>query len=469
LLFDFVRKQGEGARANVRTGLNDFNFKSVTTIGERQALTTRFNYYGERSQITYSGLTEAEFAADPRGNEFLNDRFYGNRFGASATHSLVFNSNLVLSTDVYASSFSRDWWRQSSNSLQRPNRLGADADCRSTADLYTTCGNEGRLRDYFNFGIAPHLRASHRLFGARNETDLGFRFHYEDQNRLQKNGDTPTARDGALVENNERKSSAYSGFIQNRFDIGNFSITPGVRLEHIRYSRTNRLLNVSGETNVTQLVPGIGVAYRAPGNTTIFAGAHRGFAPPRVEDVINNTTGGSIELDAELSWNYEFGFRTAPHRGLQLEATFFRMDYENQIVPASIAGGIGALLTNGGETLHQGAEFSGRIESNLFFTSPHNFYFRTAYTYLPTAEFLGTRFSSISTFANTSINGNRLPYAPEHLVNATFGYAHRSGFDTLIEAVRVSDQFADDLNLAIRSQIRASRMQRLAPRRGTRV
>lgn len=108
LLFDFVRKQGEGARENLRTGLNDFNFKSVTTVGGRQALTTRFNYYGERSQISYSGLTEAEFAANPRGNMFLNDRFYGDRFGASATHSVVFNTNLILSTDVYAASFSRD-------------------------------------------------------------------------------------------------------------------------------------------------------------------------------------------------------------------------------------------------------------------------------------------------------------------------------------------------------------------------
>jgi Fe(3+) dicitrate transport protein len=66
---------------------------------------------------------------------------------------------------------------------------------------------------------------------------------------------------------------------------------------------------------------------------------------------------------------------------------------------------------------------------------------------LPVAEFRGTRFSSISTFVSTGINGNRLPYAPEHLVNATFGYAHRSGFDALIEAVRISDQFGDDLNL----------------------
>lgn len=431
--FDYLRKQGEAARENTRTGLNDFNFKTVTSIGDRQALTTRVNYYGERSQLTYTGATEAEYDANPRGNIYANDRFYGNRFGASATHAIVFNSNLVLSTDVYGSYFSRDWWRQTSNSLQRPST--------------TTGGNQGRLRDYLNLGIAPRFRASSRFLGARNETDFGFRFHYEDQNRVQKDGSTPIARDGVVVEDNERKAAATSAFIQNRFDVGNFSITPGLRLEHVRYSRTNRLLNVSGKSDVTQLVPGIGIAYRTIGNTTVFAGAHRGFAPPRVEDVISNTSGGAIELNAELSWNYELGFRTAPRRGLQLEATFFRMDYENQIVPSSLAGGIGTLLTNGGQTLHQGAEFSGRIDSSAVFTSPHNFYFRTAYTYLPVARFESTRFSNISTFGTTSITGNRLPYAPEHLLNATIGYSHTSGFDALIEGVRISDQFADDLNL----------------------
>jgi Fe(3+) dicitrate transport protein len=39
------------------------------------------------------------------------------------------------------------------------------------------------------------------------------------------------------------------------------------------------------------------------------------------------------------------------------------MDYENQIVPASLAGGVGATLTNAGETLHQGIELTARIDT----------------------------------------------------------------------------------------------------------
>ena len=129
-----------------------------------------------------------------------------------------------------------------------------------------------------------------------------------------------------------------------------------------------------------------------------------------------------------------------------MDATVFRMDYENQIVPASLAGGVGSTLTNGCETLHQGLELTGRLDTGAILRSHHNVYLRTAFTYLPTAEFTGRRFSSVSGFSNVSITGNRLPYAPERLLNVNLGYSHAKGVDTFIEGVYVGRQFGDDLN-----------------------
>jgi outer membrane receptor for Fe3+-dicitrate len=91
------------------------------------------------------------------------------------------------------------------------------------------------------------------------------------------------------------------------------------------------------------LIPGIGVSYTAGERLTVFGGVHRGFAPPRTEDVVTNQ-GGVVDLDPELSWNYELGFRSTLAPGLRLDSTFYRMDYENQIVAASLAGGVGAAL-----------------------------------------------------------------------------------------------------------------------------
>ena len=454
LVFDYTRKQGELARQDQRSGINDLNLKSVSPFGMKHALTLKANYYGERSNITYSGLTEAEFRANPEQSIFRNDFFDGDRFGGSITHAYIPNDQITLTTNLYGSIFYRDWWRQSSNSAERPNRLntlaGGDPDCRSMADLHTTCGNQGRLRKYYVRGVETRVRANFGFLGINNEADFGGRIHFETQDRQQQNGDRPTARSGVVVENNERKNSAYSAFLQNRFLFRDWTITPGVRVEHIKFQRTNRLANsgagVTGRTELTQVVPGIGVSYHPASTLTLFAGVHRGFAPPRTEDIINNLTGGTVDLDSELSWNYEVGIRSLPAKGFQIDATLFRMDYENQIVPASLAGGVGSAFTNGGETLHQGVEVTGRLDTGTIFSSPHNFYLRTAFTYLPTAKFTGTRFSNVSGFSNVSVSGNRLPYAPEQLLNVIVGHSHSKGVNTFLEGIYVGRQFGDDLN-----------------------
>jgi Fe(3+) dicitrate transport protein len=157
-------------------------------------------------------------------------------------------------------------------------------------------------------------------------------------------------------------------------------------------------------------------------------------------------TGGVADLDAERSWNYELGVRALPARGLRLDATLFRNDYENQVVPASLAGGLGATLTNGGETLHEGMELGARLDTGGLTGSAHNVFLRGALTLLPVARFEGTRFSSVPGFAGVSVGGNRLPYAPETLLTAAVGYAHPRGITAQVEVVHVGEQFADDLN-----------------------
>jgi Fe(3+) dicitrate transport protein len=42
------------------------------------------------------------------------------------------------------------------------------------------------------------------------------------------------------------------------------------------------------------------LSHRANESLTLFASVHRGFAPPRVEDVIGNT-GNVVDLDPEYS------------------------------------------------------------------------------------------------------------------------------------------------------------------------
>lgn len=438
-----VSKNADGSRDNIHSALTDVLGKLTWNIAGSQHLGVKASYYGEDSQVTYSGLREAEYLANPRQNPFVNDHFDGRRAGVSATYQAVLWSRLAATVQAYGSSFSRDWWRQSSNSGQRPNDA-ADPLCGGMANLSSTCGNEGRLRDYAQAGIEARGRLM--IAGAlMHETDFGARLHVEEQKRRQENGASPVARSGALVEHNERTTDGLSAFVQHRVMAGGWTVTPGIRIENIDYSRANLLAGVSGRTRLTETVPGIGVSFAPSAAVTMFGGVHRGFAPPRAEDIINNSTGGVVDLDPERSWNYEGGLR-ATRGALHASLTAFRLDYSNQIVPASLAGGVGAVLTNGGETLHQGIEAGANGEWRGLGGTSHGIYVAAAVTWLPIARFEGVSNSSVAGFGSVSVSGNRLPYAPRLTQTYTVGYRHRRGLDVQLESQSVGAQFGDDLN-----------------------
>ena len=378
-------------------------------------------------------------------NYLRNDFFNINRYAGAITHTLALSDKMILSTNGYASAFLRDWWRQSSNSNQRPND-SADPACGGMVNLLTTCGNEGRLRYYQTWGVDPKLKTVVKSGRSRQEIDLGFRYHAEIQERYQKNGPLPTSRDGVIVENNDRRANAASLFAQDRFVLGNLAITAGLRFESVNFRRANYLNNARGETRLNQWIPGVGAAYTLGGRVTLFSGLHRGFAPPRVEDIISNNTGATVDLAAELSWNYEAGARVNLPGDLRAEATFFRMDFENQIIPASVAGGLGATLTNAGSTLHQGTELSAAWQLARFLPLQHAVTLRTAWTALPLARFNSDRFSTIPGFTNVRITGNRLPYSPRNLLTSSLSYSHSKGVNLILENVYTGRQFGDDLN-----------------------
>jgi Fe(3+) dicitrate transport protein len=473
VLLSLNHKAGDGARLHTGSRVDDATVKATLALGTRHSVTLRGNLYRERSNVTYSGLTEAEWAADPRGNPFLNDSMLLDRRGGSLTDRLELGRGVTLLTTVYGYGVSRDWWRQSSNSEQRPNDA-SDPGCGGMQNLNTSCGNQGRLRDYAVWGVEPRLRAPWSAFGGYALLEAGLRVHGERQERRQINGDSPLARSvgdasnpgSGIAEENRRTTRAWSAFVQNRWFGGRWTVTPGLRIEHVRHVRTNRLPepDVSGATDLTQLVPGLGVTWAPSARLTLFAGAHRGFAPPRAEDVIDNATGDVVELDAELSWNYEVGLRARPVPALELEATAFRLDFENQVVPASVAGGSGATLTSAGRTLHQGLELSGRADAASLLRTRHQVFAEAAWTWIPTARYEGERYvwvgaaapdvvgrayaaqNGAGTRTRVSVTGHRLPYAPNGTLTASLGYRYRAALDARIEAVHVGRQFADPLN-----------------------
>jgi Fe(3+) dicitrate transport protein len=272
-----------------------------------------------------------------------------------------------------------------------------------------------------------------------------------------------------LGENNKRTTNAYAFFAQERLFLGPFTLTPGFRVEHISYDQTNRLANNGfgryDKVNFTEVLPGAGITYSPFKDHTLFFGAHRGMSPPQVSDAValNAITGQVVDLGPELSWTYELGMRgnLAPWAGYSING--FLMDFDNQIISQSVAGGIGATLTSAGRTQHRGAEVALRLDA-LDAVAGRNddedVILDFNYTWVAQADFKGTRNSSLGAAAllpgepgTLSVTGNRLPYSPEHLISAGIGYANRGlsigPFNARVETQCVSDQFADDRNTVI--------------------
>jgi Fe(3+) dicitrate transport protein len=437
MLLDYLRKAGDGAREHMASELHDLNLKAVVS----GRLTLRANLFTEASTLTYSGLTQAEFERQgPRYNPFHNDRFASHRYGASATHRLPLGAGGLVTTNLYVARFDRDWWRQSSTTTDAQGGPGVLAArlAGDRIDPDTIASIQGRLRGYTTWGVEPRLHWMTAAGPMRGELQAGVRGHFEAQDRVQVNGAGPRERSGARVEDNLRHTRAWSAFLAHRAEVGRWSVTPGVRYEHIGSSRVNRLPGgASGADALGRWIPSLGATWNPGARLTMFAGVHGGFAPPRTEDVIA-ANGTATDVRPEESVNWEMGARFAPAEDAEVHATLFRNDFRRLIAVGSIAGGSTPLAE--GEAAFAGAELSAAWRPSGGAS------LRGAWTWIPEAE-QTTAFHQVVGGAAIagSAAGNRQPYAPEHMVSATAGWRWRP-LDAEVELVHVGRQFTDFAN-----------------------
>lgn len=419
-----LRKQGDGWR-DMPFEVTDVVLKAGMAIDKKNFLGVKLTRYDQEATHTYLGLTQKEYEENYQQNKAQNDKMFVKRDSVDINHEYDFGSG-SWKTLVYWNHATRDWWREnfSFNSGIGENVLSGQ--------------EQGRLREFDVMGIDSRVTFAHNLFGIKNDTELGIRYHQEEMlNRRTNNGlaGSHTITD-PLREDDTREADAIALFAQNKFHITDTTtVTPGVRVESYEQTRNIRTWNsvvvgTTTETDNTEIIPGIGITHKIDNKMTLFAGAHKGFAPATVADAVGNN-GVSRDLDAEESMNYEVGVRGAWENG-NYEMTAFRLDFKNQIVSTTESGGSGSSpLTNAGETLNQGIEVSADWHLGNGFTLAGN------YTWLETAKLNSTRL-----LGGIDRNGNRLTYAPEHLINTQFGY-EESRWNANVGYSYVSEQFSN--------------------------
>jgi Fe(3+) dicitrate transport protein len=453
----YVRKQGDNVGL-VDFGIHDFNTKVKLVLGEKSILGFKVGFYDENSNSTYVGLTQAMYDSGDYYFEQLapDDVLSIRRYSASATLDHYFSDNVRLKTTAFAYTTTRNWARQDFDNAPVDGRdydrvVGDPSTPFGAIYFRTTTGN--RDRQFEVIGIEPRLSVNYVAGDLRNEMDFGVRFLYEKAYEQFVIGSVNRPTSGPMRDDEIRSGQAFSAYMQNRLFVSDvFTVTPGVRLEYFQYDREiyrlgNQEVNVKTSSEVTEIIPGVGFNYKISEKGSIYAGLHRGFGPPRTKDAISS--GGVAEdLDAERSWNYELGARTALHNAVSIDITAYLMDFSNQIIPVSeSSGGLGTGLTgliNGGETRHMGVETKLDIDLGQLLEMSTGLLFRTAATFA-NSEFSNDRFVT-SGGQQVNVKGNTLPYAPEFMLNSRLDATFAFGLTLGLELNHVAEQYTDLLN-----------------------
>lgn len=460
IMLDAIHKGGDGVRANHDFDIREFALKGQLRLTGNQTLIAKVSHYEEDSNVSETGLGAVEFQEDrfqaPTGK---NDVFRHERTSMQLQHIVDLSDRATLTTQLYRVESDRASFRQINEPGGNDGRSqlercppGIDRNDFGNAGL---CGGRWRPRDYEYWGFEPRLDLKHQLFGVGNAAVVGLRYHAEDIVRRQFRGDTAAyqslafARSAGLPrEHIDIDVKAMSYYAQNTSYVGNWSVTPGVRIEDLRIDTDVIRADGEGHDNAesrlvnrqTKVLPGFGVAWHGIANTTLIAGVHRGFAPPRPDRDIFAEDGENTAVvsrtEPEESTNWELGVRSSYFRGVNLEATLFRTDFKEIVINGPTPG----TFVNGGESRQSGFELGGRVDFGDIFNTPHNVYLSGAYTNLFRARF------ETDVPDEEIVSGNRMPYAPRHMLSLSLGYAHPAGLDARIGVDYISRQFSDGAN-----------------------
>ncbi len=386
------------------------------------AVVARASWATQEARPSYLGLTTPQFEDDPTTNLAQNDRFKLDRFAGSVELRAPVGARGSLRATAYGQQIVRAWTRQD---WDRDGATVVFADASTTRDrLYAFGGLEQELR------VQPPLGRRDPL-----ALRLGLRLHHEHERQLQLAGDTADDPSGTLNSDDVLTGDAGAAWVDAELALGpTLLVAGGARLEAFWRSREARLPELErGGGFFWEALPGLGLSWRASPGVTVWAGAHRGWAPPSTTDSITGD-GTVLDLEAEHSWNVEAGGRLrSTHASADLTA--FALIFEDQLTAPSEAGVASDQdLVNGDPTRHLGLELEARLDVAGLAGS--------AWAVEPVARwgFVDARYTG------GAVDGNLLPYAPRHVLGAELVVAAPLGAELRGLVSHVGPHYADAAN-----------------------
>ncbi|HEX7121962.1 MAG TPA: TonB-dependent receptor [Gemmatimonadaceae bacterium] len=281
-------------------------------------------------------------------------------------------------------------------------------------------------RDY---GVELRYENTAPLAGRSNRFTLGVQPAYENLDNRQYVNEG--GGHGALTRDEKDEVWNLGIYAENAFAVTDrLTALVGARFDYSTRSVDDAFL-ANGDQSDTRayrpVTPRLGLLYDVPAiGGSVFANASRTVEPPLLLELSSfGNTGGFIDLDAQRAWQYEIGARGGRSR-LEWEVALFDIELKDEILNINVQPFPNAPFTvpsyrNAPRTRHYGLEagLSWQMINGLLRETagtPDHLTARLAYTW---ARY---RYVSDSTY-----EGNDIPGAPRHHVNAELRYVHPSG------------------------------------------
>lgn len=374
--------------------MTDVMVKAGTELSGRQRIGVKLSYHENDANISYRGIFLDAYTSGERYNPAPDDWYLTDRVAFDLNHEWEISNNATLTTLVYWSDISRDYWR-----------YGVDTAASNTAGRWVyTDTVTGNNRSFERFGIESRLSISHDIGNWMTVSEFGLRIMTEESDDNQIRATRADDRNGVNLRHLQDSATSYAGYAQTRIDITDkLSLTPGIRVESYEQKRVILSQNSdTAKTNNTEFLPGIGATYELTDSAQVYGGIYRAFSPASNGVALDGLT--DQLLDGERSTNYEIGLR-GDNGEWRYEVAAFVMDFSNQVITGNSDPNLSQ--SNGGATSHKGMEFLLGYDFNNGWAWDANA------TWIPTSKF------ETGTYA-----GNRLPYAPKVLANMSLSYQY---------------------------------------------
>ena len=403
--------------------MKDAVIKAGTAIGDNQWVGVKFTHYENDANISYRGQFLGEYHAKKKNNPAPDDWFLTERNSFDINHRWDINADTELQTLLYWSEMNRDYWRYGVNAT----------DSQAAGRWIYTDNVNGFNRAFERIGAETRLIAKNTIFNIPGEAEIGLRVMNEKMDDVTINATRATPRTGTTAKDTKDSAKSVALYAQNRFDISDqLSVTPGVRVERYEQQRDDKQKNETVKTSNTEVMPGLGVTYQFIPAVQLYASVYKAFSPALNGDSLSGMKDQKLEAETAVSW--ELGLR-GQQDAVRYELTAFRMDFDNQIIPANSNSDFQS--TNGGKTYNQGLEGAVSLEFENGFDVFANL------TWIANAEFKGDRYNKNGSLK--SKDGDRVPYTPEWVANLGVGYTY-AGLRSQLSANYTGSQFTDELN-----------------------